>query len=197
MTLVDHMLSIYKALALKSYSVITYKVKTGLKRWLSRRPEFGSEHQHGDSQSSDLCRPCIHIVYIYTLRYIHIELRRYLKSKGYISFNIFLKNIILLILLECVLAWRFTNMPQPMLRSEDNLWGTVFPSHLVGPGNRTQVTRLDGKPCCPMSHLDDLLSWCLIQPNGILWSLTQKRVLPYYCLFLSIVKATMYHLNEF
>lgn len=82
MTLVDHVLSICKALALKrNHSVIPIKIKTGLKSWLSRGPEFGSEHQHGDSQSSDLCRPCIHIVYIYTYTQVHIYRITYIKSK--------------------------------------------------------------------------------------------------------------------
>lgn len=36
-------------------------------------------------------------------------------------------------------------------------------------------------------YLSDLLSWTLIQHDGVLWSQTQERISPYYCLFLSII----------
>lgn len=131
MTLVDHMLSVYEVLALKrNHSVIPVRLKQG---WRDGSAEDLSLvlSTNSDSQSSDLCRPCIHIVYIYTLRYIHIELHRYLKSKVIIFLLIYFLKILYYLYCwnVCLLAGSLT-CHSPCWGQRTTCGGQFFPATL-------------------------------------------------------------------
>lgn len=122
-----------------------------------RGPKFGFQYPYS-TQSSECCRPCVHTVYIHTLRSVCINYIDILKTKV-VAFPLvgFFLNYITCV--YCAHVCRFTHMPQPMLRSEDNWWESVLFIRHVGPGNPTQVIRLDVKCCYQMNHLDDLLTF--------------------------------------